>query len=292
MRLFNQISRRALAAGIAFSALAVWTWSAAAETTLEKIKREGVIRAGFANEAPFGHTGANGKLTGEAPEIARVIFNKIGDIRMEGVLSEFAALIPSLLAGRIDMIAAGMFILPKRCEQILFSNPTLGLGQAFLVKAGNPKGLRSYETVAKHANAKLGVVAGGVERDYARKTGIPDDRVMTLPDFPTATAAVQTGRVDALALTSLSIQNIVDTANDPGLERAKPFTDPIIDGKSVRGYSGFGFRKAAPDLRDLFNKHLADFIGTQAHIDLVKPFGFTADEQPGDVTAEQLCAGG
>ncbi len=292
MRFFAQYSRRALAAAIAVSAVAVWTWSAAAETTLERIKREGVIRAGFANEAPFGYAGTNGKLTGETPEIARVVFGKIGDIRMEGVLSEFGTLIPSLLAGRIDMIAAGMFILPKRCKQILFSNPTVGLGQAFLVKAGNPKGLRSYEAVAKHANAKLGVVAGGVERDYARKAGIPDARVMTLPDFPTATAAVQTGRVDALALTSLSIQNIVDTANDPGLERAKPFTDPIIDGKSVRGYGGFGFRKEDADLRDLFNKHLADFIGTQAHIDLVKPFGFTADEQPGDVTAEQLCAGG
>lgn len=292
MGLLIQISRRSLAAVVAVSAVALWTWSAAAETTLERIEREGVIRAGFANEAPFGYAGTDGRLTGEAPEVARVIFGKIGDIRMEGVLSEFSALIPSLLAGRIDMIAAGLFIRPSRCEQVLFSNPSVGLGQAFLVKAGNPKGLRSYKDVAEHANAKLGVVAGGVERDYARKAGIQDDRVVTLPDYPTATAAVQTGRVDAMALSSLSIQNIIDTAKDPSIERAKPFTDPIIDGKSVRGYGGFAFRKEDANLRDLFDKHMASFIGTQAHIDLVKPFGFTTDEQPGDVTAKQLCAGG
>ncbi len=258
-----------------------------AQSTLEKIKNEGAIRVGFANEAPFGYATTSGVLTGEAPETARVILSNIGDIKLEGVLTEFGSLIPGLQAGRFDMIAAGMFIRPNRCEQINFSNPTYGIGQAFLVRAGNPRGLHSYEDVAGNEDAKLAVVAGGVERDYARDANIPDDRVTVLPDFPTATAAVQTGRVDALALTSLSIQNIVDTADDPNLERASPFTDP----PGVRGFGGFGFRKDAPDLLEAFNAGLSDFIGSPEHIEMMQGFGFTQAELPGEVTAEQLCSG-
>ncbi len=262
-----------------------------AQVTLESIKADGKISVGFSNEAPYGHMTADGVLTGEAPEMARVVFSRLGDVELEGVLTEFGSLIPGLKAGRFAMISAGMYILPKRCKEINFSNPTLGLGQGMVVAAGNPKGIHSFEDIAGNPDATIVVVAGGVERDYARKTGIPDDQVLVVPDFPTATAAIQTGRGDALALTGLSAQNVVDTANDPRIERARPFTDPVIDGKVARGYSGFGFRKEDTELLDFFNQELAKFVGTEAHLALIGPFGFTEAELPGDKTAEQLCAG-
>jgi polar amino acid transport system substrate-binding protein len=264
---------------------------ASAEVTLESIKAAGKISVGFANEAPYGHMTADGVLTGEAPEVARVVFSNLGEVELEAVLTEFGSLIPGLKAGRFDMISAGMYILPKRCKEIDFSNPTLGLGQGMVVAAGNPKGIHSFEDIANNPEAKLVVVAGGVERDYARKTGIPDDQVLVVPDFPTATASVQTGRGDAVALTALSAQNLIDTANDPGIERARPFTDPVIDGKVARGYSGYGFRKENTELRDFFNQELAKFVGTPEHLALIGPFGFTESELPGDKTAAQLCAG-
>ena len=268
-----------------------WATDASAETMLEKIKREGKIVVGFANEAPYGHMSPDGRLTGEAPEVARVVFSKLGDIELEGVLVEFGSLIPALKAKRFDMISAGMYILPKRCKEISFSNPTLGLGQGFVVKAGNPKDLHSFEGLAANPDAVLVVVAGGVERDYARKTGVPDDRVVVVPDFPTATAAIQTGRGDALALTGLSAQNVIDTAADPDLERATPYTDPIIDGKVERGYSGYGFRKEDSDLREHFNTVLAEYLGSPEHLAVIGQFGFTEAELPGDKTEKQLCAG-
>ncbi len=279
---------RALLGACALAAVALTglTVAASAETTLERIKSDGFIRVGFANEAPFGFATKSGTLSGEAPELAKLVLSKLGDIEMVGVLTEFGSLIPGLLAGRFDMIAAGMFILPKRCAQILFSNPTIGLGQGFVVRAGNPKNLHSFTDIAENSDAMLVVVAGGVERDYARDAGIPDDQVIVLPDFPTATAAIQTERGDALALTGLSVQNVVDTANDPNLERADPYVDLF-----GRGFSGFGFRKDDADLRDLFNQEMAGFVGTQAHLDLIGPLGFGVGEMPGDVTAEELCAG-
>ena len=51
---------------------------AAAETTLERVQRTGEIRIGYANETPFAYTQIDGKVTGESPEIANIIFAQIG----------------------------------------------------------------------------------------------------------------------------------------------------------------------------------------------------------------------
>ncbi|MCH5710081.1 transporter substrate-binding domain-containing protein, partial [Salmonella enterica] len=90
-----------------------------------------------------------------------------------GVLTEFGSLIPGLQAKRFDIIAAGMYVTPERCGQVAFSNPTYGVGQAFLVKQGNPKNLHSYEDVVKNPDAKLGVVVGAIEAEYASKVKVP-----------------------------------------------------------------------------------------------------------------------
>ncbi len=268
------------------------TDAATGSDTLEQARQSNKIRVGFANEAPYAYVDSStNELTGEAPAIARVILKQLGVNEIEGVLTEFGSLIPGLQAKRFDIIAAGMYVLPERCKQVTFSNPTYGIGEAFLVKTGNPKDLHSYEGLAKHPDAVLGVVAGTVERGYARKTGIPDARVQVFPDAPSAVAGVAAGRIDAYAGTSLTIQDIVSKTTDGSVVRAVPFTDPVIDGKSVRGYGAFAFRQDDQALVDAFNRELATFIGSPEHRELVKPFGFTEQELPGDVTAVQLCAG-
>lgn len=260
------------------------------ETTLERLRQRGVARVGYANEAPYAYFDtAGGRLTGEAVEIARVILGRLGVPRVEGVLTEFGSLIPGLQAGRFDLIAAGMYVTPERCREIAFSRPTYGIGEAFIVKAGNPLGLRSYEAVAEHPAARLGVVAGAIELRYARATGIPGERILLFPDAPSAVEAVQADRIDAYGGTSLTVSDLLGKAGDAGLERAAPFTDPEIEGRRVRGYGAFGVRQEDEDLRRALDGELAQFIGSPEHLELVRPFGFTAAELPGDVTAGQLC---
>jgi polar amino acid transport system substrate-binding protein len=258
--------------------------------TLERARKEGTIRVGFANESPYAYAeSGSGRLTGEAPEIARAVLAEIGIPEIEGVLTEFGSLIPGLNAGRFDIIAAGMYILPERCGQIAFSNPTYAVGEAFIVARGNPLELHGYEDVARHPQARLGVVAGAVERAYARETGIPQDRVVVFPDTPSALDGVLAGRIDAFGGTSLTVNSLLARAKSPQLERADPFKDPVIGGKPARGYGAFGFRKDDVELIAAFNAALARYIGTPAHLEAVKPFGFTAAELPGAVTARDLC---
>jgi polar amino acid transport system substrate-binding protein len=289
MKEFTGLSRRRLLTGIAGATTGGMTLllprGAYAETTLERVRKDGYIRVGFANEAPFGYATPEGKLTGEAPEVAKAILAKMGIAQVDGVLTEFGSLIPGLKAGRFDIIAAGMFINPKRCKEIAFSEPSYGIGQAFLVGKGNPKKLKDYGSVAADAGLKLAVMAGAVEAGYAKESGVKEDQLVVLPDGPSLLAAVQAGRADAAALTALSIANLASKGDD--VEMTEPFA--TVAGKSVMGHGGFGFRKEDADMLAEFNRYLKEFIGSKEHLDLVTPFGFGKGYLPTKTTAE-LCS--
>ncbi len=255
-----------------------------AETTLERARSQGFIRVGFANEAPFGYATPDGKLTGEAPEVAKAVLAKIGIPQVDGVLTEFGSLIPGLKAGRFDVIAAGMFINPKRCAEIQFSEPSYGIGQAMLVKAGNPKGIKDYSSIKENSDLKLAVMAGAVEAGYAKDAGVSEEQLVILPDQSSLLAAVQSGRADAAALTALSIADMAKKGE--GVESTTPFGE--VAGKSVKGHGGFGFRKEDKDLYEAFNAELTKFIGSPEHIALVTPFGFGKDYLP-NKPMEELC---
>ncbi|MCL7486714.1 MAG: ectoine/hydroxyectoine ABC transporter substrate-binding protein EhuB [Desulfobulbaceae bacterium] len=258
---------------------------ALAETTLEKIRREGYIRVGFANEAPYSYATSSGKLTGESPEVFKYVMNKLGITEVDGVLTEWGSLIPGLKAGRFDAIVASMYITPKRCEQIIFANPTYGIGEAFVVKKGNPEKIKNYrEAVAK--DVKVAFVAGTAEIKHAKLVGMKRKNRVVVPDFASAVAAVKSGRVAAAAFTSLTARDMA--GKDEDIERADPFTF-VHDGKKYRGEGSFGFRKQDSDLRDAVNEVLGEFIGTPEHLSLIKQFGFDGSNLP-EKSAAQLCA--
>lgn len=291
---------RFAAGALAIVLLVAWLWPRPGELdgetsggdTLARIRASGVVRVGFANEAPYAFVDtATGHLTGEAPELARLIFRQLGVPEIEGVLTEFGSLIPALKAGRFDVIAAGMYITPARCREVLFSDPTYAIGEAFIVPDGNPLGLHGYRDLRDTPEAVLGVVTGAIQLRYAREMGIPDARIRIFPDAPSAVDGVAAGRVSAYAGTSLTVNDLLSKTDAP-LARAEPFEDPVIDGKPVKGFGAFGFRRNDRTFRDAFNQVLKATIGTPQHLELVEPFGFGENTLPGDVTAAQLCGVG
>lgn len=278
--------RSLLSLGAALALLGVTSTTAMAESTLERVKSNGFIRVGFANEAPFGFASPDGKLTGESPEVAKAVLARMGINQVDGVLTEFGSLIPGLKAGRFDIIAAGMFINPQRCAEVNFSEPSYGIGQSLLIPKGNPKDIQDYASIQANPDLKLAVMAGAVEVGYAKDAGVGMKQLVMLPDQSSLVAAVQSGRADAAALTALSIANMAQRGE--GVEATKPFGE--VAGKSVKGHGGFGFRKEDTDLLEAFNAELKKFIGSPEHIALVEPFGFGKDYLPNKTTAE-LCTG-
>lgn len=260
-----------------------------AQSALERVREEGVVRIGIADEPPYGFFDDQGRLTGEAPTIARAILDRIDpDLRVEGVSMDFGQLIGSLRAREIDMIAAGMFITPQRCERVAFTDPTYVVGEAFAVEEGNPKGLTDYESIARNPDAKVGLISGTVEYNYAAVTGIPAQRALLYPDFRQALDALAAGEVDAVGMTALTVRWLLRERGDGSLESTRQFY-PEIDGEVVKGYGGFGFHPDDTEFHRRFNEHLNEFVGSERHWELVEPFGFAPDMAP-DRGVEELCA--
>jgi polar amino acid transport system substrate-binding protein len=258
------------------------------ESTLDRAKDENRIRIGFANEAPYGYADASGNVTGEAPEVAREVFRRMGIEEVDALVVPFGSLIPGLQAGRFDVIAAGMFINPDRCEQIRFSDPDYCIPQAFGVEEGNPLGLASYEDVAANPDVKLGVIAGAVEEGYASALGVSGNQIIAFDDVANLPEAVRAGQIDAFAATSLSVRAQVDRVS--GLEATPAFV-PVIDGADELGCGGYGFRTDDEDLHKEFNDILVEMKGNNEVVAITSSFGFLDDEigAARDKTAEDLC---
>ncbi|MGC8540728.1 MAG: ectoine/hydroxyectoine ABC transporter substrate-binding protein EhuB [Phycisphaerae bacterium] len=259
---------------------------------LAKLRKQGFVRVGFADEAPFAYIDSKtGKLTGESPSDLRYVMKKLGVPHLKGVLTNFGALIPGLEAHRFDIIAAGMYITPARGRQVLFSNPTFALGDGFVVKRDNPLHLHSFADVAKNLATRLGVVAGAQEYQYAIESGVKPSQISVFPSAPTALAALQAGRIDAYAGTALTVRRLVKLAADPNIAVARRFSNPVVNGHEVLGYGAFAFRKRDTALCRNVDAVLRSFVNSPAHLKLIRRFGFTRTDLPGRITARKIVAG-
>lgn len=255
---------------------------------LQRLLDQGYVRVGFANEAPYGYAEPDGTLTGEAPEVAKVIFEALGIPEVQGVLTEFGSLIPGLQARRFDVIAAGMFINPERCAEITFSNPDYQATTAFMVPAGNPMGILTYEDVTS-TGARLGVLTGAVEGGYAEALGVPAEQIVTFTDQPSMYDGLAAGRADAVSLTTISLRNILATREGAPFEVTEPFV-PVVDGVEQTGAGGYGFHNDDQALVEAFNEELAALKDSGELLEIIEPFGFSEAELT-DLTAEELCQG-
>lgn len=272
------------ALGIGALALFI-NFSSHADTALDKLNKTGEISIGYSNEEPFAYADASGKVTGESPEIARIIFKKLGAKKVDSVLTEWGALIPGLHAGRFDVIAAGMYITPERCKQVLFTDPQYQLGDTLLVKAGNPKKLHSYADFAKNHDLRLAVTAGTVELKYARDSGIADDQIIQVPNTTAQLQAVKAGRADAAIGTKLTMKDLAKK----GGSSVEATTD-FVDDPSHIGYGALAFRPQDKELRDKVNAELKKWLGSEEHLRTVAPFGFDKSNIT-HKTAAEICKG-
>ncbi len=97
-------------------------------STIEQIKKNGVIRIGvFSDKPPFGYLDAQGKNQGFDVEIAKhVAKDLLGDEnKVQFVLTEAANRVEYLKADKVDIIFANFTVTPERQEVVDFSKPYL-----------------------------------------------------------------------------------------------------------------------------------------------------------------------
>ena len=250
---------------------------------LDQLKEQGFARIAIANEPPWTMVTTGGEVSGAAPDLARAVLNKMGVEDIVASVSEYGAMIPGVQARRFDMVAAGLFIKPERCEAVLFSQPDLCDAESFMIKAGNPLNLKSFADVAS-SGAKIGVVGGGTEEKLAIEAGVDRANIVVVPDPQSGAKLLQDGRIDVYALPVLSISDLLKKAEDPSLAMFAPVENtPIF-------CAGVAFRKQDGALRDAYDVALAEIKASGEFAAIIEPYGYSADAAM-QQTRENLCGG-
>ena len=109
------------------------TGNPAAMPDIKSSGSKGVLRLGTAAiTEPFSFMDASQNVIGFDIEIARRVAQKL-DMKLEVIDMEFGSLIPALLSGKVDMIAACITVTDERAKKILFSEHYYTGGIAALV---------------------------------------------------------------------------------------------------------------------------------------------------------------
>ncbi|UXY27766.1 ectoine/hydroxyectoine ABC transporter substrate-binding protein EhuB [Streptomyces sp. HUAS TT20] len=253
---------------------------------LDRLKAQGVVRLGIAGEIPFGYIDRDGHLTGEAPELAKAVFKRLGVGRVQPVPTEFGSLIPGLNSQQFDVVAAGMYVNPDRCEQVIFADPDYQMLDSFIVRKGNPMDLHDYKDVVAK-KAKFATGTGYAEIQYAVEAGYKESDILIVPDQVAGLNAVEAGRADVFAGTALTTREVVKKSAKA--EATKAFT-PLVEGQPHVDGGAFAFRSAETRLRDAFNVELRRLKKSGELFRILRPFGFTEAEMT-DLTAKELCGG-
>jgi len=270
-----------LLAGVALGATTV---AAFAGPLMDRINAGETIRIGFANEIPFAYPGDDGSPKGFVNAEVLGVLAKMGYTNIEPVQTDWGGLIPGLQAGRFDIITGGMNILKSRCENIAFSDPMARIGDAFIVAAGNPKGIGNYTDI-KDAGAVMVTGAGYSNIEAAKAAGVEEANIMQVPGPTEILAAVKAGRADAGAGTYFTMKQLAASSDG-----AVDVTDPGAMPEDTMNWAGVGFRKEDQDFLDSFNAVQKDYLGTDEMMAAVKDYGYDESTLPGDKTTDWVCA--
>lgn len=210
--------------------------------TLDEISKRGEIRIAVQTQgAPFSFVDKNGKRTGSSIELCELIAEEMG-VKIKFLNYDWDGLIPALLSGKADMLAADMTPTLKRAMKISFVDPYMYTGSVVFVKQDSP--IKSMEDVRK-AGTKLAVLLGSTGETDA-KNAFPEAQLKTYKGGgPILLNAVIAGHTDA-------------GVNDGSAVRGQAASFPpnsvrILDGQLSKSPLSFAVRYDSPDLRDWLN---------------------------------------
>jgi polar amino acid transport system substrate-binding protein len=235
--------------------------------TLEGLRAAGVVKVAIANNPPYTIVKPNGDITGVIPDLVKEVMSKLGVRKVQGVVATYDAMISGLNARRFDLVAAGLFLTPDRCNAILFSDPDTVTVEGLAVPKGNPKNVDSFNDFVKNPSLKVALLAGGNTVEIARKIGVPSSKILQLPNQQDGFEAVASGRVDAygspVVLVTPQIQQ------QYGVE-------PVALQDVSPSASGVGFRRSDSAFRDAYNQAFRELKKDGTFESVSKRWGFDA----------------
>jgi len=217
------------------------TKPAAAQDTLDKIKKAGVMVVGTsAAYAPFEYREA-GKLVGFDIDMGEEIARRMG-VKINWVEIDFKGIIAGLRSNRVDLLITAMTKTPERAQQIEFSEPYYNAGVGAAKKKGSP--------IAKPADLDgkiVGVQIGSSGERYVRGQLKSVKEVKSYDTILLALKDLEIGRVHAVVNPLPSIRHNMKGLRD--IEITEIWSDSTV---------GMNTRKEDTALMAELNKHLVD----------------------------------
>jgi polar amino acid transport system substrate-binding protein len=210
--------------------------------TLEEITKRGELRVACQTQgAPFSFVDKNGERTGSSVELCKLIAKEMG-VKITFLDYDWDGLIPALLSGKADMLAADMTPTLQRAMKISFVNPYMYTGSVVFVKQDSP--IKSIDD-AKKAGTKLAVLLGSTGENDAKKA-FPGAELKTYKGGgPILVNAVMAGHTEAGVNDGSAVNGQV--ASFP------PNSIRILDGQLSKSPLSFGVRYDSQDLREWLN---------------------------------------
>ena len=156
-------------------AITALTVSAANAGALTDIVKRGELRVAVqSGAAPYAFVDKNGKHTGSMVEFAREMAKRMG-VKLKILNFDWDGLIPALLSGKADILAADMTPTLKRSLKITFCDPWYYVQPCAFTKTG-----ASYKTLAdiNKPDVTVGVLLGSTGETIAKKF-LPDAKFKT-----------------------------------------------------------------------------------------------------------------
>ncbi len=213
-----------------------------AASTIETIKKRGVLKVGMDIFQPWAMKDKNGKLIGFEIDVANRLAKDMG-VKVEFLPTAWSGIIPALLTGKFDVIIGGMGITPQRALQVNFTQPYEYSGMSIVAHKKLAAGFDSLEDFNKpevQIAAKLGTTAAAAAKKF-----LPKAKLRLFDTEPQAYQELRNGKVYA----------VIGSAPRPAYE-AVDYSDTLflpVKGTFTKEPIGFAMRKGDPDTLAFFN---------------------------------------
>lgn len=206
--------------------------------------------------APFEYK-ENGQIVGFDVDLINQIGKDLG-YKIEIEDQAFDGLIPTLKAGKIDMIISGMTATEERKKSVDFSDEYFKSTNVYLKKKGN----NNVTSINNLSGKKVGASLGTIQEIEARK--IPGATVVPIEDTVKSIMDLEAGKVDVLIL-----ENVI------ALEYMKKYTDlEVIGEKPLDSGMAIAFDKGKhTELIQKINEELKTLKSNGKYDELINKYG-------------------
>ncbi|MCB1741884.1 MAG: transporter substrate-binding domain-containing protein [Gammaproteobacteria bacterium] len=240
---------------LAIASIVVLTLSAnasMAETTLEKIRRTGIVTVGTEAAFPPFEFVENGRIVGYGKDILDYIVADLG-VKLNQLDLPWQGILPGVLAGKFDFVATSVSVRPKRAMSYAFTVP-IAEGTTWVMKRKGNSAINTVDDLSgKLVGTQLASAGEGTAKDFEAslkaqgKGGYAELKLFTA--YPETYLALANGEIDAV------VQSLPNLAV---LVKKQPGVFELVGPISEKSYMGWVTRPDDLDLRDYLSAKILE----------------------------------